>query len=576
MEAPALRSRSIRVFTVDPVLLFPLAVAFGLLATWGARAAGASDERVAIDLAVFWSFSVGAAIALSRPSLRRIGVLMAAVSVTWFVADMQFASNSLAWTLGSVLATLPEAVFVLLAVSYPDGRIWSAPARVLVAATFLVTLGVAFAGLVFQPEGRNLLVVRADQTAANTVYRVGASLGVAITVALAVLIIARLLQLRGAARRIALPLLAGALIATSVSMIRLSASMLGHSQLYDRLGNADRLTAILIPVGFVSGLLWTRLRRSGASSLVVELRAGGVETLRDRLARALGDPSLEVVFWLEARGGYVDALGEDVELPSRGERAATQILANGSPVAALIHDPALLDEPDLVESVRAAAELVLENERLAAEVRAQLAEVRASRVRIVAAADNERRRLERDLHDGAQQRLVAMSLKLSLARADADPAVTAPLEQAQDDVEQALAELREFARGVHSSVLREDGLDAAAEALARRATFPVEVIGEVGTRLPDAIELATYYFVSEALTNVAKHARASQATVTLQRDAGFLTVLVADNGVGGADPTRGSGLSGLADRLAALDGTLTVTTEPGGGTTLSAKIPCES
>jgi signal transduction histidine kinase len=576
VDAPALRSRPIRVFTVDPVLLFPVAVAFGLLASWQARAAGASDERVAIDLAVFWSFSVGAAIALSRPSLRRIGVLMAAVSATWFLADLQFASNSLAWTLGWLLAELPQAFFVLLAVSYPEGRIWSVPARVLAAATFLVTLGVAFAALLFRPEGRNLLVVRADQSSADTVYRVGASLGAAITVALTVIIIARLLQLRGTARRIALPLLTGALIATGVSMIRLSASMLGHSRLYDRLDNADRLTAILIPVGFVSGLIWTRLRRSGASNLVVELRAGGVETLRDRLARALGDPSLEVVFWLEARSGYVDARGEDVELPVQRERAATQILANGKPVAALIHDPALLDEPDLVESVRAAAELVLENERLAAEVRAQLAEVRASRVRIVAAADNERRRLERDLHDGAQQRLVAMSLKLSLARTDADPAITAPLAQAQDDVEQALLELREFARGIHSSILREDGLDAATEALARRAALPVVVIGEVGTRLPGAIELATYYFVSEALTNVAKHAQASQATVTLQREAGFLSVLVTDDGVGGADATRGSGIRGLADRLAALDGTLTITSDPGSGTLLSAKIPCES
>ena len=169
-----------------------------------------------------------------------------------------------------------------------------------------------------------------------------------------------------------------------------------------------------------------------------------------------------------------------------------------------------------------------------------------------------------------------MSLKLSIARADAEPpAIAASLAQAQDDVEEALAELREFARGVHSSVLREDGLDAAM-GTARRASLPVEVIGEVGTRLPDAIELATYYFVSEALTNVAKHARASQATVTLQWRGGFLNVLVSDNGVGGADATGGSGLSGLADRLAALDGTLTVTSHPGSGTALSAKIPCES
>jgi signal transduction histidine kinase len=575
VAAPALRSQPNWGLRIDPVLVLPVAVAIGLLTSWEARAGGASDARVAIDLAVSWSFAVGASLALSRPSLHRIGALMAVVTGLWFLADLEFASNPLAWTLGWQLATLPQAVLVLLTVSFPDGRIWSTPARALVAATFATTLGVAFVGLLFQPEGRNLLLARSDQTFADDVYRAGASLGVAITVALTVLIIARLRQLRGAARRIALPLLAGAMIATGVSMVRLSASMLGHGQLYERLDNVDRLTTTLVPLGFVSGLLWSRLRRSGASNLVVELRAGGVETLRDRLARALGDPSLEVVFWLEARGGYVDAQGEDVELPSRRERTATKILANGAPVAALIHDPFLLDEPDLVESVRAVAELVLENERLAAEVRAQLAEVRASRARIVAAADNERRRLERDLHDGAQQRLVAMSLKLSLARADADPALATPLAQAQDDVEQALAELREFARGVHSSVLREDGLDAAIEALARRAALPVEVIGEVRARLADPIELAAYYFVSEALTNAAKHARASHVSVTLQHDADSLRVLVSDDGIGGADSTRGTGLGGLADRLAALDGTLTVQSDPGRGTILGARIPCE-
>jgi signal transduction histidine kinase len=440
----------------------------------------------------------------------------------------------------------------------------------------LSTVGSAFLEALFRPGERNLLLARSDPGLADQIDRAGEVLGVAITVVLAMLIVGRLLELRGAARRVALPFLSGAFIATAAYTVQLCAGVFGHAQLAARVDNTERLLTILLPAGFVSGLLWSRLRRSGASSLVVELREGGVETFRDRLARALGDPSLEVIYWLDQRGGYVDEQGNDVKLPSRRDRAATTILANGVPVAALIHDPVLLDEPDLVESVRAAAELVLENERLAAEVRAQLAEVRASRVRIVEAADNERRRLERDLHDGAQQRLVAMSLKLSLAQVGADPAVGTPLAQAQDDVEVALAELREFARGVHSSVLREDGLDAAMEALVRRASLPVEVVGEVGMRLPDSIELAAYYFVSEALTNVAKHARASRATVTLRRLAGSLTVIVSDDGVGGAEAARGSGLGGLADRLAALDGALVVKSSPDGGTTLSATIPCES
>jgi signal transduction histidine kinase len=574
MDSRPLRFHPRRRFDVDPVLLLPVAVVGGLLASWGARAGGAGDGRVAADMAVSWSFAVAATLALLRPSLRRTGALMAVISLTWFLADLQLASNSLAWTLGWLFGPFPETLLVLLVVSYPSGRIWSLSARLLVVAAALATVGTAFLAALFRPGERNLLLVRSNQALADDLDRAGELLGVAITVLLAVLIVNRLVDLRGAARRMALPFLGGGLIATAAYTVQLSGDATGHGSFASRLELAERLLTVLIPAGFVGGLFWSRLRRSGASSLVVELRESGVETLRDRLADALGDPSLELAFWLEGRGGYVDAQGRGVELPTTSDRATTPILANGVAVAALIHDPVLLDEHDLVESVRAAAELFLENERLAAEVRAQLVEVRASRARIVEAADNERRRLERDLHDGAQQRLVATSLKLSLAQAGADPAAARPLAQAQDDVEVALAELREFARGVHSSVLREDGLDAATEALARRSSLPVEVAGEVGTRLPDAIELAAYFFISEALTNVAKHARASRATVTLCHTAATLTVIVSDDGVGGADATRGSGLGGLADRLAALDGTLVVESARDVGTTLSATIPC--
>ena len=556
------------------MLLLPVAVVCGLLASWGARAAGAGDGRVAADMAVSWSFAVAATLALLRPTLRRTGALMAVLSLTWFLADLQLSSSSLAWTVGWLFGPLPDALLVLLVVSYPSGRIWSPSARLLVVAAALATVGTAFLAALCRPEQRNLLLLRSNLALADDLDRAGELLGVAITVLLTALIVNRLIGLRGAARRNALPFLGGGLIATAAYTVQLAGDAAGYGSFASRVELAERLLTVLIPAGFVGGLFWWRLRRSGATSLVVELRESGVETLRDRLADALGDPSLEIVFWLEGRGGYVDAEGRDAELPTTSDRAITPILADGVAVAALIHDPVLLDEPDLVESVRAAAELVLENERLAAEVRAQLAEVRASRARIVDAADNERRRLERDLHDGAQQRLVAMSLKLGLARAGADTAAARPLAEAQDDVEIALAELREFARGVHSSVLREDGLDAAAEALARRASLPVEILGEIGTRLPDSIELAAYYFISEALTNVAKHAQASRATVNLCHTAATLTVCVSDDGIGGADAARGSGLGGLADRLAALDGTLVVQSARGDGTTLSATIPC--
>ena len=577
MGAPAVPARSAtRRGTIDPVLLLPLAVAGGLLATRAALSGGRSDARAAIDLALAWSFAGAAVLALARRSTRRAGWLMAAIAAAWFLEDLQLSSSALAWTAGLLLAWLPVAMVVALVVSFPDGRVWSWPARAVLAGALLVTVGRALLGALFLPDGRNLLLVSRDQGVVDAVDHDATYLGLVVTVALAVLIVLRLRSLRGVARRVALPLLGGALLMLPFFAVYFAAYVLGDTGFGDRLQDTTRLSVVLVPLGFLAGLVWARLRQSNASNLVVELRAGGVDTLRDRLAQAFGDPTLEIAYWLEQEGTYADATGRPYALPDGRTRAVTHVLAGGAPVAALIHDPALLEERDLVESVRATAGLVLENERLAAEVRAQLEAVRASRARIVTAADEERRRLERDLHDGAQQRLVALSLKLALAQAEADSAAGATLDQAREEVEQALAELREFARGVHPSVLREDGLDSAVEALARRAPLPVEITGTARSRLPDPVELAAYFFVSEALTNVAKHARATHATITIAREQGSLRVTVADDGIGKANASRGSGLGGLADRLAALDGTLAVHSEPGAGTTLVATIPCDS
>ena len=558
------------------MLLLPLAVAGGLLATRAALSAGLSDSRAAIDLTLAWCFAWAAVLALARSSMRRVGWLMGAIAAAWFLEDLQLTSSPLAWTAGLLLAWLPVAMVVQLVVSFPDGRVWSWPARAVLAGAYLVTVGRALTGAIFLPDGRNLLLVSRNQGVVDAVNHHATYLGLVVTVALAALIALRLRSLAGVARRVALPLLSGALLMLPLYAVWFGAYVVGDDGFGDRLQEPVRLIVMLVPLGFLAGVVWARLRRSNASSLVVELGAGGVETLRDRLANALGDPTLEIAYWLEQTGTYADATGRPCALPDGRTRAVTHVVAGGAPVAALIHDPALLEERDLVESVRATAGLVLENERLAAEVRAQLAEVRASRVRIVAAADDERRRLERDLHDGAQQRLVALSLKLALARTATDPDRAAALEQAREDVEQALGELREFARGIHPSVLREDGLDSAIEALARRAPLPVEIIGTACDRLPDAIELAAYFFVSEALTNIAKHARATHATITIARQQERLTVTVADDGIGRADASGGSGVAGLADRLAALDGTLAVHSAPGAGTTLVATIPCDS
>ena len=226
--------------------------------------------------------------------------------------------------------------------------------------------------------------------------------------------------------------------------------------------------------------------------------------------------------------------------------------------------------------VRAAAALAQENERLGAELRAQVKELRESRARLVEAGLAERRRLERDLHDGAQQRLVSLALGLRTieGRLDDDPSsARGILEMVRSELEAALRELRELARGIHPAVLSDRGLDAALEALASRAPVPVELEATIGEQLPEPVEQAVYFVVSEALTNVAKHAHASQASVRAARHDGRVVVEVSDDGVGGARPSEGSGLSGLADRLVAVDGKLQVASERGQGTVLRAEIP---
>jgi signal transduction histidine kinase len=203
--------------------------------------------------------------------------------------------------------------------------------------------------------------------------------------------------------------------------------------------------------------------------------------------------------------------------------------------------------------------------------------VQASRARILAAGDEERRRLERDLHDGAQQRLLATRLALQLVRdraAGGDANTTALLDEADAEVQGALEDIRAFARGLHPAILSEDGLAAALGALARRSPIPLEVGGVPVERLPAAVETAAYFLVAEALANAAKHAAASRVHIDIQRRNGHAVVLVDDDGVGGATPTPGGGLSGLRDRIEALGGRFAVSSPPGGGTQLRAEIPC--
>ena len=295
------------------------------------------------------------------------------------------------------------------------------------------------------------------------------------------------------------------------------------------------------------------------------------------LAESLGDRTLSVAYWLPDRKLFVDEAG-----PRRPHARArlgppwTAVERDGRRVAAIIHDAELATGPELVNAAAAGAALAIDNERLKANLRARVEELRVSRVRIVEAQDHARRRIERDLHDGAQQQLVSLSLDLRLLKSklNGNEAAAETVDALSEKPPTALAELRELARGIHPVILTERGLVPAVAALAQRAPVPVEANISIHERLTPAIESAAYFVVAEALTNVAKYAQAENVVVDLSRADEEVIVVVEDDGVGGADIETGTGLRGLVDRLSALDGTLEVETPDGGGTRLIARIPC--
>ena len=295
------------------------------------------------------------------------------------------------------------------------------------------------------------------------------------------------------------------------------------------------------------------------------------EELEVAVARAVGDPTL-VLAVPGPDGQFVDLRGQPVAAPTADQRV-TRVEAGDEVLAVLIHDVGLDANPELMRSVAAATRLALENRRLAATVQGQLDDVRASRARIVEASNAERERIERDLHDGAQQRLVALALRLRIIAGDAvDPGRREAIEAAADELDEALAELRDLARGIHPTAVVQGGLASAVEALAERTPLPVTV--RVPTqRWPIGIEVAAYFVAAEALTNAVRHARATRAEVTAVEEDGRLRISIADDGVGGADPGHGTGLGGLADRLAALGGGLEVVSPPGGGTIVRGDLP---
>jgi signal transduction histidine kinase len=509
---------------------------------------------------------------------------MTAVGLAYFMTDLGWISTPATFVLADEWRGVFYAFLFWLLLAFPSGRLGSRADRILVVSFFVyVVLIRPFPSTAFfdpSLEGPsdapgNPLLVRGDPDMNATVDRWLSFIDLALMVTLFVLVVRKWRRSGRYARRALVPVFAVAGVAAAALLVGV---LIGLKSQVSLLSWGVQLTLLLLPIGFLAGLLRSRLARASVADLVVYLEtARDPERIRAAIARALGDPALEVGYWIPSSRTFVDAERGVVEVPpATPGRTATIVHGPEEPVAVLVHDAALAEEPELVDAVEATARLALENQRLHAELRVQLDEVRASRARIVATGDAERRRLERDLHDGAQQRLLALGIALQLARAEL-PEGTASTDElladAEQELQEALHELRELARGIHPAILTDGGLAPALRTLAERTSIPVSVVAPE-RRLPPAVETAAYFVVSEALANVVKHARASRVSIAVRADANHVDVDVEDDGVGGADAALGSGLRGLQDRVQALGGRLSVESRPRRGTRVRAELPC--
>ncbi len=522
-----------------------------------------------------------------RPA-NRCGVLLVTAAVCWNLGDFEHGTSSDISLLSFAFGYWYDGFVTWAVLAYPTGRIGRRSGRLVIVAVMATlasrTLGRLLLHVPPDPAGygtRNRFLPVTDdrwwRLVEDGFERTYSSLALVVVL----LVAHRWWTSPGPSRRMLSPAVFAAGVLSVASAYQFvwgwnrDVPIVGGVRIYLVVWWAHAAIAAAFALGFV------RLRR-GRAAVIDVVSVLGDDTpsadLTDALSRALRDDSIAVYAWSPTQQSYVDAAGRAVDLPDVPGIAVTRIDRYGEPLGALVHDRALLEDPGLVSAVTAALRLTIDNERLTQEIERQLAEVEASRTRILAAGDAERRRIERDLHDGAQQRLVTVALGLRLADArlgpDTDPLVRQAIESAVRDLGAAIEELRDLARGIHPTVLSESGLAAAIESLADRSPVPATVSIEIAEE-PSALVAATAYFaVSEALANVGKHARAATVSIRVKQLGPTLVVEVSDDGRGGADAAAGSGLRGVGDRVATVGGSMEVTSRPGRGTAVTARLPC--
>ena len=520
-------------------------VALGLGVEWLGHSGGIA--LAAADFAVGMALLACGLVVWERRE--PVAVLFLATGLAWFLGTLAGSDVGVLSSVGSTMLYAHRGPFVHLVLAYPTGRVRSWLDRVVVGAAYA--------------DGFVVPLAQDD--------RVTIALAAAVVAAGALGLRGRPVELR---RARALATASFALVGAPLVWIGVSGLARATPLSDTTLLLAYETTLLASAIGLTVWLLAERLEPAMVADLVVELGTSpGSGALRETLARALGDPTLEIGY--PVAGSYVDEAGERMRLPSSGdERTVTSIERDGEPVAVLVHDAALTSGPALTGAVAAAARLTASNARLRAELRAQMRELAASRRRIVDAGDAQRSRLERRLDRAAELHLEEMRVALTRAAQAATPEVADALAMVHQELDAAVLDIRELARGIHPHTLNESGLAAALDELTTAA--PVRVsLAAPSERFAPSVEAAAYFVCAEALTNVAKYAQTDAATIGVRRENGRLVVRVADEGVGGADATRGSGLRGLADRVEAVGGRLTVTSPVSGGTSVVADIPLD-
>lgn len=549
------------------------------------------QARLGIADAYAWFVVLAAAVALAvavfiarEAQQRRMALLVlfwVAVAVGDYVGQL-WPGSRLATTVLLVVLALQAPAYAHMTLAYPSGYVRDRIDRAFLVAAYAVSIAWELPPALFvdgsacrscRPHSSSL-VFTGHTFDVRPVGQTFWALFVVLGLCFLALIVRRLRTAPPGAGRTLFPLAAAGVFAAAEFIVERLAWLGDWTAPLAALEWVDDASLLVVPASMLVGVARIRRDRGPVGDLVVELGRTGPGEVRAALARAAGDPTLQLALWLPDTRTFVDEHGQvvDVDREARS-RAVTWIGSESEPLAAIIHDPALVGQRPLLEAAGSAARLALENARLQAELRAQLHELQTSRSRIVEAADSERRRLERDLHDGAQQRLLALGLALQLLEDDGGDGEL--LREAQAELRDALRELRELARGIHPAILTERGLAAAVAALVDRSPVPVAV-DVLDGRLPGQVESAVYFTVCEALANVTKHAGATRAAVKIAREGDMVVVEVEDDGAGGAVPGAGGGLQGLADRVGAVGGRLRVASPAGAGTTVRAEVPCAS